>query len=78
MGDKPEGDAQAHVRLKLLRCRRTGQMYSVEKHVECPYCSGDAETIERDGQYKNFCEFETDKDAVHFGFPENSDRVQKG
>ena len=78
MADIPEGDAGAHVRLKLLRCRRTGEMYAVAKHAECPYCSGDAETVARDGRYENFCEFEVGKDAVHFGFPEDSVRNKKG
>ncbi len=78
MADETSGDADAHVKLKELRCRRTGQMYTVEKHVECPYCSGDAATIERDGKYANFCEFEPGKDAVHFGFPEGSARNRKG
>ncbi len=78
MSDQPESDPHPHVKLKQLRCRRTGQMYTVEKHVECPYCSGDAETIKRDGDYKNFCEFKAGEDAIHFGFPEGSSRNQKG
>jgi hypothetical protein len=64
--------------LKTLRCRRTGQMYRVEQHVECPYCSGDEETVRRGGSYKNFCEFRPGEDPVDFGFPPDTDRLRHG
>ena len=67
-----------HVQLKTLRCRRTGQLYRVEQHVQCPYCSGDADTIRRSGKYQDFCEFHPGSDPVNFGFPPDSDRTRHG
>ena len=77
MPDQPNPDA-SHLRLKDLRCRRTGQMFQVEQHVECPYCSGDAETIRKSGRYKDFCEFRPGTDPVNFGFPPDADRTRHG
>jgi len=71
-------DSKRHLKLKELRCRRTGQMYTVEEHVVCPYCSGEAETIERGGDYSEFCEFEAGRDPIHFGFPEGASRTSRG
>ncbi|MHC5011344.1 MAG: hypothetical protein ACYTG6_10395 [Planctomycetota bacterium] len=43
-----------------------------------PYCSGDAETIEKTGDYKNFCEFKPGEDPINFGFRPDSSRFQQG
>ena len=45
MGDEQEQEPQPGMKVKVLRCRRTGQMFEVAEHVVCPYCSGDAESI---------------------------------
>ena len=71
-------DAKSHVKLIELRCRRTGRMYTVAEHVVCPYCSGDASTIETSGDYKAFCEFEAGVDPVQFGFPDSTTRNDGG
>ena len=78
MGEKQEQDPQPGMKVKVLRCRRTGQMFEVAEHVECPYCSGDAESIEQTGDYKNFCEFRPGEDPINFGFPPDSSRHQHG
>ena len=65
-------------KVKKLKCRRTGQMFTVAEHVECPYCSGDEATIESGKPYDEFCEFQRDKDPINFGFPPDSTRNRKG
>ncbi len=70
--------ATGHVHLKLLRCRRTGQMLEVDAHAECPYCSGTAEAIRKTGQYRDFCEFHPGEDPLNFGFPADAERVRHG
>lgn len=71
-------DPAPKVNLRTLRCRRTGQVLSVEEHAECPYCSGNEATIRRTGQYKDFCEFRPGEDPVNFGFPPDSTRTKHG
>jgi hypothetical protein len=71
-------DDKKHLKLKELKCRRTGRMYTVAEHVVCPYCSGEAETIERGGDYSEFCEFDAKSDPVNFGFPDDTSRVRSG
>ena len=78
MTDQPAPDEREHLKLKVLKCRRTGQMYEVAQHVECPYCSGDEATIRRTGQYKDFCEFRPGEDPINFGFPPDSTRTKHG
>jgi hypothetical protein len=78
MSGPSEPDPRRHVKLKTLRCRRTGQMFTVEKHVECPYCFGDEGAVRKGGQYKDFCEFKPGDDPVSFGFPPDSTRSQHG
>jgi hypothetical protein len=70
-------DFRRHVKLKALRCRRTGKMSSIQEHLSCPYCSGDAEAIARTGRYSDFCEYET-TDPINFGFIDGSSRNQHG
>lgn len=67
-----------HVRLKSLRCRRTGRIYEIEEHVQCPYCSGDAEAIQNSEDYSDFCEFRPGEDPVNFGLKPDSDRFRHG
>ncbi len=74
-----EDDEQAPiVRNKVLRCRRTGQIFNVAQHEVCLYCSGDAKTIENAHKYEDFCEFRPGVDPINFGFPLDSSRVQHG
>ncbi len=78
MSNDQASDPQPQMKVKTLRCRRTGQMFEVAEHVECPYCSGDAEIIEKTGDYKHFCEFKAGEDPINFGFPPDSSRNQRG
>ena len=80
MTDKPheEQEPLPKMKVKTLRCRRTGQMFSVAEHVECPYCYGDEGTIEKGGEYEDFCEFRAGEDPINFGFPPDSSRNQQG
>jgi len=65
------------VRLKVLQCRRTGLDYSVEQHLQCPYCFGEEKDFEK-RDYSEFCDFRRGEDPVHFGFPEESTRNMNG
>lgn len=71
-------DPHARVKLELLRCRRTGQMFSAKEHAVCPYCSADAETIAKSGDYTRFCEYQAGVDPIHFGFPDAMTRNTRG
>ncbi|MDJ0975071.1 MAG: hypothetical protein QNJ98_11470 [Planctomycetota bacterium] len=66
------------MKLKSLKCRRTGQVYSMAQHAECPYCYAPVETIEKGGSYENFCTYDEKKDPISFGFPPDSSRAQHG
>jgi hypothetical protein len=68
-------DPRRHVKLKALRCRRTGRMNTVQEHLICPYCSGTAESITRAARYSDFCEYET-TDPINFGFIDSSRNLQ--
>ncbi len=70
-------DPRRHVKLKALRCRRTGRMSSLQEHLDCPYCSGSADEIAGARRYSDFCEYDV-TDPIHFGFIEESSRVQHG
>lgn len=76
MPDEPK--REKHVHLKAFRCRRTGQIYEVEEHVQCPYCSADAKTIENSDDYDKFCEFRPGDDPVNFGLKPDADRFRHG
>ena len=78
MTEQPEKDPTPHLKVKKLRCRRTGQMLTVAEHVECPYCFGKEQTIEEGGEYEDFCEFLPGKDPINFGFPPDSTRTRHG
>jgi len=69
------GSAQAPplYRLKLLRCRRTGQWMSCAEHGRCPYCFGGEAELER-GRYERFCDFHPGQDPLCFGL---STRLQR-
>jgi len=64
-------------RLKMLRCRRTGQEYDTCTHKQCPYCFGEERDIES-GEYENFCDFQEGEDPVSFGFPDDTTRRRSG
>lgn len=74
----PNQDPTPPMKVKKLRCRRTGQMFTVSEHAVCPYCYGDEKTIEKGGEYEAFCEFKPDEDPINFGFPPDSSRTQRG
>jgi hypothetical protein len=63
-----------HLRLEQLRCRRTGQMYSVAEHAECPYCAEAADVIRKTGRHEDFCDYKPGEDPVSFGFPTDTSR----
>jgi hypothetical protein len=78
MDDKPKEAGPLSMRLKTLRCRRTGQMFDVPTHARCPYCFADEDTIAKGGQYEDFCGFDPEKDPINFGFRHDSTRNENG
>ncbi len=78
MDERPKEEGQPSMRVKVLRCRRTGQMVDVSEHARCPYCFADEETIAKGGDYKDFCDFDPEKDPINFGFRLDSSRNENG
>ena len=78
MSETPEQEPLPKMKVKKLRCRRTGQLFAVSEHVVCPYCYGEEKTIEQGGEYKDFCEFKPGEDPINFGFPPDSSRMRHG
>ena len=74
MRDEASG---ARIRLKDLRCRRTGQMLTPAEHHACPYCFGKEDEIGKGG-YETFCDYEKGKDPISFGFPPDDVRRLHG
>ena len=62
---------------KGIYCRRVGKRYAPAEHEECAYCHGSKAEIET-GEHGKFCNYDPDKDPVHFGFPSESARDLKG
>lgn len=70
-------DPSPELHLQRLRCNRTGQQYSLDTHERCPYCWGSRERIER-GKHEGFCDYDPDRDPIHFGFPDGTARHTRG
>ncbi len=77
MTDNPTPEFQPDARLKMLRCRRTGEAYDTCTHAQCPYCFGEERDVAT-GDYTKFCDFRKGEDAISFGFPDDSSRHQRG
>ena len=77
MTEMRDADSNAKLRLKRLRCRRTGEMLTPQQHLDCPYCLGDAESLGKP-RYDTFCTFRPGEDPVCFGFPRDNVRMLKG
>lgn len=69
--------SRRHLKIKELRCRRTGRMYTLQEHLDCPYCSGNEDKITQARRYSDFCEYEA-TDPIHFGFIEGTSRNEHG
>jgi hypothetical protein len=78
MEEKPKDEARPAIRVKTLRCRRTGQTFDVPQHARCPYCFADDDTIAKSGDYEDFCDFDPEKDPINFGFRHDSTRNENG
>ncbi|MBK8979920.1 MAG: hypothetical protein IPM29_28820 [Planctomycetes bacterium] len=57
-------------------CRRTQRELPVHDHQDCPYCHGKEQV--HTGVHTKFCGYDPEKDPVSFGFPEDSERLQRG
>ena len=76
--DGTSKEPKPSMRVKTLRCRRTGQMFDVPTHAQCPYCYADDDTIATRGTYEDFCDFDPEKDPTNFGFRPDSSRNEHG
>jgi hypothetical protein len=63
--------------VKAVYCKRLDKQLPVAEHADCVYCHGDEEEI-KTAEHERFCEFDPDKDPVHFGFPEGTSRDLEG
>ncbi len=61
----------------VIKCRRTGQTYDLTTCKRCPYCFGD-NTDGENADRASFCDFHAGGDPVHFGFPGNDTRTDRG
>ncbi len=62
---------------KGVHCRRVGKLLVPGEHEECLYCHGSKDQIQT-GEHGCFCNYDPEKDPVHFGFPTENVRDQKG
>ena len=77
MNEHDESERASEVRLKALRCRRTGEQVDLDEHASCPYCFGRMPVIER-GDHRGFCDYRPEVDPIHFGFPPDAARHRSG
>lgn len=63
---------------KKVFCVRNRLMKDAGEHLGCPYCFGKKRQTVEDGERKDFCDFDPDKDPVSFGFPEDTTRNLRG
>lgn len=68
-------DAQKH---KKVFCVRNQCEKGADEHLGCPYCFGKHREVVEEGERKEFCDFDPDKDPTSFGFPEGTSRNLKG
>jgi len=74
MGEnRPQPDPAAQPRIKQLRCRRVDRLVDLAEHEACPYCFGHRQELSS-GRYETFCDWQPDRDPVHFGFPPEAQR----
>ena len=74
MGEnQPQRKPAAEARLKTLRCRRVDRLVDLAEHEACPYCFGHRQEL-ASGRYETFCDWQPDRDPVHFGFPPEAQR----
>jgi hypothetical protein len=65
-------------KVKRVFCVRNKCEKDASEHLGCPYCFGKRREVVEDGERKDFCDFDPDKDPTSFGFPEGSTRNLKG
>ncbi len=62
---------------KGIHCRRVDKKLAPCEHEACPYCHGSKAQVET-GEHGLFCNYDPEKDPVHFGFPNEGTRDLKG
>jgi hypothetical protein len=60
-----------------VTCRRIGKRLPPDEHARCAYCHGDKAEIQT-GEHGKFCNYDPNKDPVHFGFPPGAKRDERG
>jgi hypothetical protein len=58
-------------------CRRLNAERSSEEHLACAYCFGKAADVAA-GDKARFCDYQPGVDPICFGFPEGSERIERG
>jgi hypothetical protein len=63
---------------KRVFCTRNRVDKEAEEHLSCPYCFGKKVEVVENGERREFCDYDPEKDPTNFGFPEESSRNQSG
>ncbi len=63
---------------RKIYCVRNGCMKVANEHMGCPYCFGRKREVVEEGEHKDFCDFDPDKDPISFGFPQDCSRSSRG
>ena len=74
---EPEKHGAGSQGVAHIRCRRTGQLYSLAECPRCPYCYGDDDAV-ASARREEYCDFDPKRDPVHFGFPPGAARDLRG
>jgi hypothetical protein len=64
-------------RPRSVVCKRLGVARSVDEHLGCAYCHGEAPDV-ASGDASTFCDFDPTQDPICFGFPTRSSRLDGG
>jgi hypothetical protein len=59
-------------------CLRNKLIKQVDEHLTCPYCFGRTREKVESGECKHFCDWDSEKDPVAFGFPPGTSRNEHG
>jgi len=55
-------------------CIRNHTSKDADEHLACPYCFGRKREVIEQGERKDFCDFDPERDPAVFGFPTDTTR----
>ena len=72
-----QGESDRFKPIPYVFCRRVKRFLHTQEHRNCLYCFGEKDEVQS-GKHEVFCDFRPDLDPVHLGFPEETDRSDRG